>query len=212
MEMPFPFQWVFSIGTLISSFLHLGYNVSLAFLRLRVVNSPLEYRTAEAKKKLEKKVSIIASTSSLIIGFSCSLVRVLLKNVTVLYVILSASRILAYILLCILYLKLYAAMKSQSQAIADRSIEQGAQSACNDEVITRRNQMLEHSKKFFIGITSSFFVLNLPGIIMPVFTTENQPCNSAKGIIVIIFFCLSLFNMVFDAIWYFYTDRRTRRS
>ena len=103
---PLPIRWFTSTATVVSSFLHLGVNVSLAFERLQVIKHPMQYISEGAKKKLEKKLLLIVITSSLIIGFSCSTLRYIFSNVLIQSIPVAASRIIAYITLCVLYVKL----------------------------------------------------------------------------------------------------------
>ena len=205
---PLPIRWFTSTATVVSSFLHLGVNVSLAFERLQVIKHPMEYFSAGAKKKLEKKLLLIVITSSLIIGFSCSTLRYVFKNVLIQSIPMAASRIIAYITLCVLYAKLYFAMKEHNQAVEPQLTEtEQPTNKNNNEMIARRKKQLEHAKRFFIGITSSYFVLNLPTIITFFFIEEWPMCNTKEGIIFTASNVLSLFNMLFDTMWYFYMDR-----
>ena len=208
---PLPIRWFTSTATVVSSFLHLGVNVSLAFERLQVIKHPMEYFSAGAKKKLEKKLSLIVFTSSLIIGSSCSTLGYIFKNISFHSIPLAGSRIIAYITLCVLYFKLYFAIKEQNQAVEPQSNETEQPTNNNNEMITRRKKQLEHAKRFFIGITSSYFALNLPTMIIFFFIEEWLVCNTIKGILFNISNALSLFNMLFDTIWYFYMDRRAKR-
>ena len=191
--------------------LQLGFNVSLAFMRLKVVGNPLEYHTSEAKRNLEKKISIVVLTSSFILGFSCSLLRFLFQENLITYMLRSVSRVLACVLLCVFYVKLYFVMKSQSGNIAPATAEQGEPSCSNEEIAVKRKKQLAHSSKFFIGITTSFFVLNLPGMMSFYIMEELQASDSLRSNFFVLSLCLSLLNMVFDAFWYFYMERRSRR-
>ena len=210
-DIPMPLVWFFSISTLISSFLQLGFNVSLAFERLQVIRNQMEYHSAEAKRKLQKKTSIVVLVASFIIGFACSLTRFVFNNIYLFFVPLSVSRVAGYIALCVIYIRLYFSLKYQNQAIASKSIEQGVPSTLSSKLAARREKQLEHSRKFFIGITSSFFVLNLPTMLMTFMSIAFPPCHTLQGIYVTISICLSLFNMVFDVLLYTYMHRRSRR-
>ena len=211
---PNSIQWFASTASVIANFLHLGFNVSLAYERLQVIKHPMEYFSAEVKKKLERKLSLIVITSSLIIGFSCSTLRFIFKNISFKFIPLAASRILAYITLCVLYFKLYVAIKEQNQEVAPQSNETGqpTNNNNNNEMMARRKKQLEHAKRFFIGITSSYFVLNLPTMITFFLVEEWPVCNTIKGILFTTSNAFLLFNMLFDTMWYFYMDRRARRS
>ena len=209
---PLSIQWFTSTATVVSNFLHLGFNVSLAFERLQVIKHPMEYISVGAKNKLEKKLLLIVITSSLIIGFSCSTLRYVFSNVLIQSIPVAASRIIAYITLCVLYVKLYFAMKEHNQAVRPQSNEtEQPTNNNNNEMIARRKKQLEHAKRFFIGITSSYFVLNLPTMIMFFLIEESPVCNTIKGILFTASNALSLFNMLFDTMWYFYMDRRAKR-
>ena len=207
-----PIEWLASTAAVVSNFLHLGFNVSLAYERLQVIKHPMEYFSAEVKKKLEKKLLLIVCMSSMIIGCSCITLRYIFKNIMFQHIPLAASRIITYVTLCVLYTKLYYAMKEQNQAVAPQPNETEQPANSNNEMIARRKKQLEHSKRFFLGITSSFFVSNLPFMMTLFFIEEWPACNTIKGIFFAISGALSLFNMLFDTIWYFYMDRRARKS
>ena len=139
---PLAMQWFASTASATSSFLNLGFNVSLAFERLQAIKHPMEYFSAEVKKKLEKKLSLIVITSSLIIGFSCSTFRYVLKNLLIQSIPLAASRIIAYITLCVLYVKLYFAMKEHNQAVEPQPNEAEQPANNNNEMIARHKNNL----------------------------------------------------------------------
>ena len=205
---PLPLKWFVSAALMTSLCLQLCINVSLAFARLQVVKDPMTYRTREAKKSLEKKLSIAASLLSLIIGTSCSAMRFYFKKPAFNVIPLAVLRIIAYLSLCILYCKLYFSMKRQAQAIEPNINEPGQRSS--NEVVKRRRKQLKHKRKFFIGITSSFFVLNLPSIIVYFTTDELPPCTSVQRMIYIVPIGLSFFNMIFDVLWYVYMYKRSK--
>ena len=194
-------------------FLHqLGVNVSLAYERLQVVKHGLAYHTSDAKRELERKLSICVVISSMIIGISSSTLRFTLGNMMFLAIPLATTRILGYIALCVIYVNLYFSMKSQSQAIAPSNAEQGQPSTRNNDVIVRRQRRLKHAKMFFIGITSSFFISNLAMTIIFLAMNKTPVCNSVEGILSTTSVSLSLLGMAFDAGWYFYMKRRSERS
>ena len=102
-------------------------------------------------------------------------------------------------------------MKEHNQAVEPQSNETEQPVKKNNEMIARRKKQLEHAKRFFIGITSSYFVLNLPTMITFFLIEESPVCNTIKGILFTASNVLSLFNMLFDTMWYFYMDRRAKR-
>ena len=203
--------WVISVALTISMLLQLGFNLSLAFLRYQVVINPLDYFTSESKLLLEKKLCIAVFAGTLLLCFVCTMVRFLFSNVRFFTILIAISRIIGFILLCIFYVKLYFAMRSQNQAIAANIAEQGQSTTSNKELITRRKKQLRHTKRFFIGIITSFFVLNLPSMVMFFIVNRSPKCKTLQGWFTIISTGLSCVNMVFDAIWYFYMERRSRR-
>ena len=204
--------WINSFCTITSFLLQLGFNVSLAFQRLQVIRNPVRYHSKEAKKSLEKKLCLIVFVVSLILGASCTALRFLFDNILIMTILLAASRAIGYFIMCILYCKLYFAMKSHNQVMAERSGEQGEASTSNSEVIRKRREQLEHSKKFFIGITSSFFVLNLPTMGTFVTTDEYPTCSTIQGALSIASLGFSFINMIFDSAWYYYMHRRSTRA
>ena len=210
-DVPLTLAFVVSAATGTSFYLQLGFNLSLAFERYQIIANAVRYHTAEAKNRLERRLSIAVFTFSFIMGLNFSSLRFLLKNLSFFTVPMAVSRIVGNISLCVLYFKLYLTMKSNNQSIAATSAEKDVPPTSNNELMTRRMKHLEHSKRFFIGITSTFFILNLPLMIVFFITSEAPPCNTLKGILSILSVCLSIFNMVFDPIWYFYMDRRSKR-
>ena len=201
---------ILSTAIAISYFLQLGFNLSLAFERYKVAAHAIEYFTSDAKRKLEKKLSRVVLAISLSLGAVCATMRVLLHKVWFLSIPIAISRIVGYLLLCILYAKLYASIKSQNQVFAAGSSEQGMPPIGNKEMSIRRRKQLEHSRKFFIGITSSFFVLNLPTIATFFIIDQFPTCATWQGILVHISSGMFSFNMIFDSLWYFYMYRRSR--
>ena len=123
---------------------------------------------------------------------------------------LAILRIIGYILLCIFYTKLYFAMKFQTQAVVAISDEQAQPTKGNERLIMRQKKQSQHVKKFFIGITTSFFVFNLPSTVASFVTNQFPNCKTWQGLFSIISIGLACFNMIFDSIWYFYMQRHSR--
>ena len=161
--------------------------------------------------ELERKLSIIVVIFSTIIGSSSSTLRFTLGNMMFKLIPLATARILYYIALCVIYVKLYFAIKSHNNKIAT-STKQGEPSAVDNKIIERRQKALNHAKMFFTGITSSFFISNLPTMIIFLTVDQAPICNTVEGILVTISINLSLIGMAFDAAWYFYMKRRSARS
>ena len=209
---PFPVICFVSTCTIVSFLHQLGFNVSMAYERLQVVKNGLAYHTSDAKKQLERKLSIRVFVLSMLIGILSSTLRFTLGNVIFLAIPLATTRILGYIALCIIYVKLYFAIKAQNRTIAPTTVEQGPPSIRNNDVIARRQKRLKHTKMFFIGITSSFFISNLTTMITFLAIDKTPVCNSVEGIVSTISVSLLLFGMAFDPMWYFYMKRRSTRS
>ena len=209
---PFPVIWFIAACTIASFLNQLGFNVSLAYARLQIIKHGLAYHTSDAKKQLERKLTICVVTSSMIIGISSSTLRFTLGNVMFLLIPMAITRIFGYTALCVIYVKLYFAIKSQNQIIAPSSAEQGQPSTLVNEIITRREKRQSQAKMFFIGITSSFFISNLPTIITFFAISKTPLCNTLEGIVSTTSLNLSLIGMAFDAGWYFYMKRRSARS
>ena len=208
-----PILWFVATCSVVSSLLQLGFNVSLAYERLQVFKHGLAYHTSEAKRELERKLSICVVISSMIIGILSSTLRFTLGNVMFLAIPMATTRILGYIALCVIYVKLYVTIKSQNQAITAITAEQGQSSSIiGNGIVKLRQKRLKHAKMFFIGITSSFCISNLP--IMIIFLTINKTpvCNTVEGLLLTTSISMSLFGMAFDAAWYFYMKRRSTIS
>ena len=210
---PLPLVWVAATATVISLFLQLGFNVSLAFERHQIMRYAVRYQTKAAKEHLGKKISLVVFALSTSFGFFFSTLRFLFSNNIFIFIPLAVSRITAYILLCVLYIKLYFTIKSSNQTIVISLADQRGTSTCNNQVVIRRKKQLEHSRKFFFAITSTFFFLDLP-ITVAFFSiyNENPSCSSSKGMFSAIATSLSLLNMGFDSVWYFYMHRRPRKA
>ena len=209
---PFPILSFFATCTIVSFLHQLGFNVSLAYERLQVVKNGLAYHTSDAKKKLERKLSICVVISSTIIGVSSSTLRYTMGNMTFQLIPIATTRILGYITLCVIYIKLYFAIKAQNRTVAPTTVEQGLPSIRNNDVIARRQKRLKHKKMFFIGITSSFFISNLTTMIIFLAIDKTTPCHTIEGILSTTSASLSLLGMAFDPVWYFYMKRRSERS
>ena len=167
-----PILWFVATCSVASSLLQLGFNVSLAYERFQVFKHGLAYHTSDARRELERKLSICVVISSMIIGISSSTLRFTLGNVMFLAIPMATTRILGYIALCVIYVKLYVTIKSQNQAITAITTEQGQSSIISTRIVKLRQKRLKHAKMFFIGITSSFCISNLP--IMIIFLTINK--------------------------------------
>ena len=211
-SMPHPLLWILLAATMTAYFLQLGFNVSLAALRYQVVTNAIGYFSSEARRRLEKKVSLAVIAVSVLLGVFCTTMRYVLNNLWFLSIPLAISRIIGYIILSVLYIKLYFAMKSNAESVSADSVEGDQPTTCNQSLVKIRRKQLEHSKKFFFGITSSFFVLNLPTMALFFITNQFPNCTAWKGILSQIAIGLSCFNMMFDSVWYFYMDRQSTRS
>ena len=201
--------WFTSTSVVISICLQMGANVSLAFERVQVVKHAVKYRTVEAKKGLQRKLSLAILMFSLLIGFSSTTLRFYFNNRLFMMFPLTASRISGYIALCVLYYKLFRAMKTQNQAIAPSLQDAGQQ---NNAVMVRRRKQVEHARKFFIGITASFFVLNIPSMATYSSIEEFPYCKTVKEALSMMSNGFPTINMIFDVIWYFYMHWNSRRS
>ena len=171
----------------------------------------MEYHTTKAKKNLERKLSLTVSILSVVIGASSSVLRFLFKNVFIISMPLAALRAVGYVTLCLLYYKLYLAMKVQNRAIAPSSNERGQPQNIHNEMMTRRKRNLGTRKMFFIGITMSYFILNLPTIVVFFMVADIPHCTTSKGVLSTVSIAFSLCNMIFDAIWYFYMNKHSQR-
>lgn len=200
--------WFVSTSLLVACLLQVGFNVALACVRLVVVYYPLQYFTTDARKALERKAWLVVVSLSLIVGISCNIIRYNFGSYRILGVTLSVSRLLGHIVLCILYYKLLQKMREDMTAVTAMQ-EEGAQSAKNEEIVVNRRKRMEISKRFFIGITASYFLLNLPSVVSFFIISERPKCSSTDGIIIAASQLLSSMNSVFDTIWYYCMYRRS---
>ena len=203
--------WVLSVVLMIAFSLQSGFNVSLAFLRYKLVINAFDYYTSQSKRRLERKLTIAVFSSTLLLCFVCATLKFLFNNVRFMLFPVAISRVIACILLCIFYAKLYFAMKSHDRAVVASTTVRGQQTTSSKEVITRRKKKLHHTKRFFIGVITSFFVLNLPSTAVFFIVNQSPNCKTWQGLFSIISIGLSCVNMVFDSIWYFYMEKRSRR-
>ena len=204
-----PLLWFTSTTVVISISLQMGANVSLAFERLQVVKHAVKYHSVEARKGLQRKLSLAIWIFSLLIGFTCTTLRFYFNNRLFMLVPIAGSRISGYIALCIIYYKLFYAMKTQNQAIAPSLQDAGQQ---NNAVMIRRRKQVEHARKFFIGITASFFVLNIPTIATYSSIEEFPFCKTVREVLSMMSNAFPTINMIFDVIWYFYMHWSSKRS
>ena len=205
----FPLLWLTSTAVVISICLQLGANASLAFERVQVVKHAVKYCDVEAKKGLQRKLSLAILMFSLLIGFSSTTLRFYFNNLLFMLLPLATLRISGYIALCVLYYKLFYAMKTQNQAIAPSLQDAGQQ---NNAVMIRRRKQVEHAMKFFIGITASFFVFNIPAF-ATYFSIEEFPyCKTVREALSMMSSVFPTTNMIVDVIWYFYMHWNSRKS
>lgn len=203
--------WFLWSALLVFYFLHMGFNVALAFERLAVVSSPFFYCTHEAKKALEKKLCFVVSILCMILSFIFITLKFALESFLPLSISMSATRIMGYVILCVLYYKLFRAMKTENTAVYGNSTDRNDHASNrNKDMILRRRRQLLHSRKFFIGITSSFALFNLPTMVTFLIVHHQAACDTEEGIAGITSICFVMFNSIFDTLWYFHMNRRSR--
>ena len=135
---------ILSTAITITCFLQLGFNVSLAFERYQISVHTMEYFASDAKRKLEIKLSIAVLAFSLLLGILCAALSVLFHRLWYMSIPIAISRIIGYVLLCILYVKLYVSIRSQNLAVTACSAEEALPPIANEEVTTRRRKQLQH--------------------------------------------------------------------
>lgn len=209
-QQPKAIHWFVTTGTMTSFCLHLGFNIALAFKRQQLISKPLHYHTSEFGKALERKLCLVVIIVSFTIGLSSTIAAFTSNTMLVLFISIAVTRILGYVTLCILYVLVFRKIKER-KVVTDTSSANTAQpSTSNSDVVSRQKRKLAHTKKFLIGITTSYLLFNLPTMITFLAIDDIKPCDSIKGIAASVSTVLTFFNCIFDVIWYFYMERRSR--
>ena len=185
------------------------FNVALAYFRLCVVQEPFKYSSAYAMRRLSRKLGLAAVIATLLLT---SLTTVLAAMTTVRNIdkwSIVTALLSTYSSLCIIYIKLL-----HEYITRNKNLVQVSENGGNREMIEGRRRHERYLTKIFIGMTTSFFVCNLPFIvIMLMFPTVVIPsCESIEGKVSIISACFSRLNMIFDPLWFYISVlRMTRR-
>lgn len=205
-------KWFQLNSTMISFCLQLGFNIALAFERQQVTSKPLQYHTTDAKKQLERKLCLVVVILSLIIGFLSTTMAFLFNIAMILYIPVAVTRIAGYVILCVLCFKQFRSIEKNEAAIVETLENAEQTTTTNKEIIMQRKRKLVHTRKFLIGITTSYLLFNLPTMITFLAVDATKPCDSVKGIASSVSSTFSFLNCVFDTVWYFYMDRRSRNQ
>lgn len=207
--------WATTTIMTVAMLAQIGFNIALAFERLQAAMKPLQYHIAANRRSLERRLTILVASVSMILAVASSTIGAVMNEDKVVFTTLSTSHIVRYILLTCIYYRLFMKMKMQNGVLSrmGRQTRSTCLSVRRGIFEERRNRQLSQYKNLFIGITTSYFILTLPMVVVLLVIKEMQSCdeNGAALIAAVASLTLANFNMVFDASWYFYIVKRSSR-
>ena len=182
-----------------------GFNVAIAYSRKCVVTNPFKYSNATTRKILGRKAALAVVVTT--IGFTSliSLLSAVTKVASIANWAVTAVQIATYVALLFLYWKLFVQYKKRNEEILP---------ALGRSEVEERKRQERHMKRLFIGVTTSFIVLNMPKTIVTKFASPDEAslCNSAEGALTIFAATFAMLNSVFDPFWFFYLLWRRNRE
>ena len=188
--------------------MNLALNVAIAYNRFCAVSEPKRYSEEKERSRLQKRLIAIVVVTSIVSGVATWVVTGVVQRRMVRNWIEAASRFVAYALLCIIYVKIFRKVKAHNQSVASTV------SAGNEEGRQKRDSDKIHEKylmKLFLGITVSFFIFNLPIMIIAPQFNEMTGCEAIQGKLLIAAVTFVVLGMTFDPLWYFLLWRRIKK-
>ena len=189
---------------------NLSLNAGIAYSRFCSVSQPMRYSTGQERSRLQKKLLLIITVISTVFGVAIGLATGIAQSRVVRNWIEASSRFLTYILLCMIYGKIFWKVKVHNQSMINPT---GIGS--EEENSTFRQAKLNHERyltRLFLGITISFFVFNLPMMIIGTIIPSVHGCDTVEGKLLTFAVTFVITGMVFDPFWYFFLWRRIRMS
>ena len=198
----------FGLYTILSD-LHLSLNVAIAYSRFCAVAQPRKYSEEKERSRLLKRLIAITVVGSLTLGMANGIVLGFVQIRLVRNWIEAASRFITYVLLCIIYVKIFRKVKAHNQSVANAVSTEGQ---VETNSISERHQNHEkYLMKLFLGITISFLVFNLPIMIIGPLTPIATGCDLMEGKLITSAFTFFIVGKAFDPMWYFFLWKRSNR-
>ena len=186
-------------------FVQLGLHFPLAHDRWITVAKPQKYRQPHHRIVLKRTAVVLVITAiaiGIVIGSSPAIVYVAMYYITL------SLRVLAIIVISILYIYMYKSVKVNNRRVAGHSNE-----ANNDNPGTQLRRKNEKYLFFLcMWITASFLVFNIPISVFTALVKGNPPCNTTNGKLFGAVFFVFVINGLCDPITYFIIERRRRRA
>ena len=178
-----------------------GFNLAIAYCKMCVVTQPFKYFNAMALKRLSKKAALTVAVATAVISLLVTLGTALSKKPNIAIWAATIVLIVSSISLCFVYGKLFIENKRRNKGMIQALDVQE-----DTNIIMKRKSHERYLGKLFIGITSTFLVLNLPAIVIIKISSpyEFSPCNSIKGSLKVFALTCSLIDVLFDPLWFFY--------
>ena len=178
-----------------------GFNLAIAYCKMCVVTQPFKYFNAMALKRLSKKAALTVVVATAVISLLVTFGTALSKKLNIVIWAVTIVLIVTSISLCFVYGKLFVEnRKKNNEMIQEFDVQE------DRDIIMKRKSHERYLRRLFIGITSNFFVLNLPAIVITKISSplEFSPCNSTEGSLKVFMFTCSMLDMLFDPFWFFY--------
>ena len=159
--------------------INLSLNVAIAYSRFCAVAEPMKYSEKKERSKLQRRLIAIIVVGSLALGIATGVALGFVRIRLVRNWIEAVSRFITYVLLCILYVKIFRAIKVHNQSVIN-AVSTGGQME-NNSIYERHQNHEKYLMKLFLGITISFLVFNLPIMIIGPLISVVTGCESIEG-------------------------------
>ena len=188
---------------------NLTLNVAIAYNRFCVVSEPMRYSDEKERSRLQKRFIVIVLVTSVVSGVTTGVVIGVVNSRIVRNWIEAVSRFLAYVLLCIIYVKIFRKVKAHNQSVKT-TISTGKEGE-DRKLSDGKKRHEKYLMKLFLGITISFFIFNLPVMIIGPQFDEIRGCESIQGKLLIAAVTSVILGITFDPLWYFFLWRRIKK-
>ena len=189
--------------------LNCGFNLAIAYSRMCVVTQPFKYSNPTALWRLSRRTALTVVVVTIVSVVPVALGTAISKMLTINIWALTIVLIITSILLCSFYWKLLRAYRKRNKEMI-RVLDVRV----NKNIIENRERQERYLRRLFIGITTSFFVLNLPVMIVTKVSSiyEVSLCDSTEGKLKLFAYTCVIINMVFDPLWFSYILWRMKRD
>ena len=189
-----------------------AFNLAIAYYRLCMVTQPFKYFDPLSTRKLSRKLLLaviivcLAFTIIIVVPLAMKMIPSVVEWAITLAILST------YVSLCVIYFKLVKEYKDRNNNM-NHVFEAGG----NREIIRDRKHRERYLTSIFIGMTTSFIILNLPYMVS-LLTFRGRPtpsCDSIKGKVSIFAISCIRINTLFDPIWFiisFWCKQRRQAS